>query len=114
MWSLTLKADRSALKKSRRSQSPIGPLRVSIFMTGMFCELARTATSERGELEITDLNRLYLNNKKLNVVRLGRGNMWLDSGTHDSMLEAGEFVAAVERRQGVKICAPEVLAYGVH
>ena len=76
------------------------------------CELARTITpSERGELEITDLNRLYLNNKKLNVVRLGRGNMWLDSGTHDSMLEAGEFVAAVERRQGVKICAPEEIAW---
>ena len=76
------------------------------------CELARTIKpSERGELEITDLNRLYLNNKELNVVRLGRGNMWLDSGTHDSLLEAGEFVAAVERRQGVKICAPEEIAW---
>lgn len=82
------------------------------FYDGDVCDLARTIRpSARGELEITDLNNLYLARADLKVVRLGRGNMWLDSGTHDSMLEASEFVAAIERRQGVKICAPEEIAW---
>jgi glucose-1-phosphate thymidylyltransferase len=76
------------------------------------CEFARRVRpSARGELEITDLNRMYLESAALNVVRLGRGNMWLDGGTFDSLLEAGEYVAAIERRQGLKICAPEEIAW---
>lgn len=76
------------------------------------CNLARKVkVSNRGELEITDLNRMYLERGDLNVERLGRGHMWLDSGTHDSLLEASEFVAAIERRQGFKISAPEEIAY---
>ena len=67
--------------------------------------------SKRGELEITDLNSMYLERGDLHVERLGRGTMWLDSGTHDSMLEAGDYVAAIERRQGRKICAPEEIAF---
>jgi glucose-1-phosphate thymidylyltransferase len=76
------------------------------------CEYARLVRpSPRGELEITDLNRTYLDAGALNVVRLGRGHMWLDGGTFDSLLEASEYVASIERRQGLKICAPEEIAW---
>jgi len=76
------------------------------------CDLARRVRpSARGELEITDLNRMYLELGELHVEKLGSGVMWLDSGTHDSLLDASEYVAAIERRQGRKISAPEEVAY---
>ena len=67
--------------------------------------------SNRGELEITDVNRFYLNQKRLKVITLGRGYAWLDTGTQDSLLEASQFVATLERRQGIKISCIEEIAY---
>ena len=67
--------------------------------------------SPRGELEITDLNRRYLEAGELQVELMGRGHAWLDTGTHDSLLEAGQFIATLEKRQGLKVSCPEEIAY---
>lgn len=67
--------------------------------------------SARGELEITDLNRLYLNEKRLKVELLGRGHAWLDTGTHDSLLQASNFIYTIEQRQGLKVSCIEEIAY---
>lgn len=82
------------------------------FYDGSATDIARELKpSARGELEITDLNRAYLNMDKLNVEIMGRGYAWLDTGTHESLLDAGHFIATLEKRQGLKVACPEEIAF---
>ena len=82
------------------------------FYDGQASELAaQLQPSPRGELEITDLNRLYLAQGKLHLQRLGRGYAWLDTGTHESLVEASSYIETIEKRQGLRVCCPEEIAW---